>query len=185
VVPSHHPEGSLDGESPRDHAERLSREKALEVREVHPGSLVIAGDTVVVLEGEILGKPEGVEDAVATLLSLAGKTHEVVSGLALAFPDGTLGSGVLSTRVTFRSFDEGVARQYVETGEPLDKAGAYGIQGLGGVLVQEVDGDYHTVVGFPLPLFLDLLEVGGWRYDFGRIVAGPEWCGSAAGEGSR
>jgi septum formation protein len=107
------------------------------------------------------------------LLSLAGRTHTVVSGLALAFPDRVIRSGTEVTEVTFRSFGEGLARSYVETGEPMDKAGAYGIQGRGSALVREIRGDYHTVVGLPLPLFLDLLEEGGWRYSFGGLVPIP------------
>jgi len=170
AVPSHVREDGLDGETPEEHAERLAREKALEVGRLHPGAMVLAGDTVVVRDGVLLGKPLDEEDAVRMLRSLAGRTHQVVSGLALAFPDGSLRSGALSTEVEFRSLDERLVRRYVETGEPMDKAGAYGIQGLGGVLVKGIRGDYGTVVGLPLPLFLDLLEEGGWRYEFGAIV---------------
>ncbi len=170
AVPSHVREDGLDGETPEEHAERLAREKVLEVGRLHPGALVLAGDTVVVRDGGLLGKPLDEEDAVRMLRSLAGRTHQVVSGLALAFPDGSLRSGALTTEVEFRSLDERLIRRYVETGEPMDKAGAYGIQGLGGVLVKGIRGDYGTVVGLPLPLFLDLLEEGGWRYEFGAIV---------------
>ena len=173
VFPSHVPEDALDGETPRAHAERLARAKAAEVREEHPHAMVLAGDTVVVLEGEILGKPRDAEDAVRMLLGLEGRTHTVVSGLALAFPDGVIRSGTEATEVTFRSFGEALARRYVETGEPMDKAGAYGIQDRGSVLVKEIRGDYHTVVGLPLPLFLDLLEEGGWRYQFGGLSPLP------------
>lgn len=183
VVPSDHPEDVLEGEDPGDHAERLAREKVLDVREGYPEALVVAGDTVVVSAGRILGKPRTPGEAVEMLLSLAGKTHEVISGLALAFPDGSVRTGTLATEVTFRPFGEGLAKRYVDTGEPLDKAGAYGIQGLGGVLVREISGDYHTVVGFPLPLFLDLLEEGGWRYEFGRIHGPPERTQGASGKG--
>ena len=170
VVPSDIPEEGLDGESPTVHAERLSREKALMVWEAHPTALVLAGDTVVVLDGALLGKPRDVEEAVGMLCSLSGRSHRVISGLALIFPDGRIRSGSLTTDVTFRSFDEAFARRYAETGEPLDKAGAYGIQGLGSALVKGIRGDYHTVMGLPLPLFLDLLREGGWRYEFGELV---------------
>ena len=107
------------------------------------------------------------------LLSLAGRTHTVVSGMALALPDGSIRSGIEATHVTFRPFDESVARAYVGTGEPMDKAGAYGIQGLGSALVREIRGDYYTVMGFPIPLFLDLLEEAGWRYEFGGLAPLP------------
>jgi septum formation protein len=170
VVPSHVLEDGLDGESPQEHARRLAGEKALVVGRLHPGAIVVAGDTVVVRDGALLGKPIHQEDAVRMLLSLSGRTHQVVSGLALAFPGGSIRSGASTTDVEFRPFGEELARRYVETGEPMDKAGAYGIQGLGGVLVRRISGDYHTVVGLALPLFLDLLEEGGWRYEFGTLV---------------
>jgi septum formation protein len=170
VIPSHFPEELLTGETPEIHAGRLSREKAQEVREAHPGSLVIAGDTVVVLDGEILGKPRDTDDAVSMLVALSGRTHTVVSGLAVGFPSGGIETGTHSTEVTFREFDEGTARAYAATGEPLDKAGSYGIQGLGSTLVKEIHGDYHTVVGLPIPLLLDLLAAGGWRYEFGILL---------------
>jgi septum formation protein len=160
-------EGVLEGETPRQHVERLAREKALEVVSIRPGAFVVAGDTEVVRDGMVLGKPRNPGEAVTMLLSLAGRTHQVVSGVALAFPDGSLRSGVSTTEVEFRPFGEELARRYVETGEPLDKAGAYGIQGLGGILVRRIHGDYHTVVGLALPLLLDLLEEGGWRYELG------------------
>lgn len=169
VVPSRVREDGLDGETPEEHAERLAREKALEVGHLWPASLVLAGDTVVVRDGVLLGKPRDQDDAVRMLLSLAGRTHEVMSGLALALPDGSVPSGVSVTLVEFRAFDERLARCYVETGEPMDKAGAYGIQGLGGALVRRIAGDYHTVVGLPIYLLLDLLEEAGWRYEFGAI----------------
>jgi septum formation protein len=170
VIPSHIPEVLLEGETPEVHAARLSREKAQEVWADHPGTLVIAGDTVVVLNGEVLGKPGDLDEAVTMLLTLSGRTHTVVSGLAVGFPCGGMEEGTQSTEVTFRAFDEGTARSYAATGEPLDKAGSYGIQGLGSTLVKEVHGDYHTVVGLPIPLLLDLLNAGGWRYEFGRLL---------------
>lgn len=173
VAPAGIPEDIREGETPEAHAERLSREKALKVQEAFPDALVIGGDTVVVLDGEILGKPTHLDDAVAMLSALSGRSHVVVSGLALAFPTGDVRSGTLSTRVTFRSYDPAFARLYAETGEPMDKAGAYGIQGLGSALVEGIEGDYHTVMGLPLPLFLDLLRDGGWVYEFGGLTPMP------------
>jgi septum formation protein len=169
VAPSSVSEALLAGESPEAHAERLSVEKASAVAESHPDAIVIAGDTVVVLGGEVLGKPADEEQAVDMLASLSGRTHQVVSGLALAFPDGHRASGFSTTLVTFRSFDVAFARRYVGTGEPMDKAGAYGIQGLGSALVQAIEGEYHTVMGLPIPLLLTMLEDGGWRYEIGRL----------------
>ena len=170
VIPSNMPEDGLVGESPSAHAERLSREKALKVSEAYPDALVLAGDTVVVRDGAVLGKPQSMDQAVGMLCSLSGRSHRVISGLALAFPHASIRSGYLTTEVTFRSFDEAFARKYVGTGEPMDKAGAYGIQGFGSALVEEIRGDYHTVMGLPLPLLLDLLRDGGWRYEFGCLV---------------
>ncbi len=173
VDPSHIPEGLLPGEPPEAHARRLSREKAEEVRGRHPEALVLAGDTVVVLEGEILGKPETEARAEEMLMALSGRSHTVVSGLALAFPGDGIRDGALTAQVTFRAFPRDVARAYVSTGEPMDKAGAYGIQGLGGALVEGIRGDYHTVVGLPIPLFIRILRDGGWRYEFGIIRPYP------------
>jgi septum formation protein len=170
VDPSHLAEEGWVGESPDEHAERLAREKAQEVRARHPGALVVAGDTVVVLEGRRLGKPGDAAEAMAMLLALSGRTHTVVSGLALAFPEGSLRSGVSRTDVTFRAFDGELASSYVDTGEPMDKAGAYGIQGHGAALVRQIRGDYHTVMGLPVPLFLDLLQAAGWAYRVGRLI---------------
>jgi septum formation protein len=170
VDPSHIHEEILPGESPELHVRRLSEAKALEVHARHRDALVLAGDTVVVMDGQILGKPRTPRDAVGMLLSLSGRTHRVVSGLALAFPGGAVEGGVMTTEVTFRDFGAGMAEAYVATGEPMDKAGAYGIQGFGGALVREIRGDYNTVVGLPVPLLLDLLAAGGVRYLFGVLL---------------
>ena len=132
-----------------------------------------AADTVVVLDGEVLGKPARRQDAVATLLRLAGRDHLVLTGLALASPGEGVYSAVSTTRVTFRAFDEALARRYVSTGEALDKAGSYGIQGLGSALIASIEGDYFTVVGFPVPELMRLLERAGWRYVFGALEPIP------------
>jgi len=174
VEPTHIPEGILPGETPEEHVERLSRAKALSVARARPGAAVLGGDTVVVVDGDILGKPTGPEDAEAMLLRLAGRSHTVASGLALALPSGEVRSGVATTEVVFRSFRPEIARAYVQTGEPLDKAGGYGIQGPGAALVSEIRGDYYTVVGLPIPLLMTLLEECGWEYAFGSLrVAKP------------
>jgi septum formation protein len=156
------------GERPADHVLRLARDKAIRVLALEPEALVLAGDTVVVLDGDVLGKPESDADAVAMLESLSGRTHEVLSGIALAGRQGVLDS-CTRTRVRFRAFDRDTARRYVATGEPMDKAGAYGIQGLGAALVEEVEGDYYSIVGLPVAALLRLLRQAGWRYDFGAL----------------
>jgi septum formation protein len=126
----------------------LARSKAEAVATRHPGALVVGGDTVVVQGGRVLGKPADAEDAVTMLLSLSGESHDVLSGLALCGGGRTV-SEVARAQVRFRGFGEAEALAYVGTGEPLDKAGAYGIQGLGAALVEEIRGDYYSVVGFP------------------------------------
>ena len=110
---------------------------------------VIAADTVVVAEGVILGKPQDAEEAVKMLKQLSGKTHKVLTGIAIAYA-GEILAEVCETKVVFRELSEDEIKQYVATGEPLDKAGAYGIQGKGAVLVEKIDGCYNNVVGLPL-----------------------------------
>ena len=169
VLPAQVDETYLPGEEPAAHTERLAREKAEAVARSAPDALVVGGDTVVVVDGHrVLGKPGTPEEAVLMLLALAGREHEVLSAVALAGAGGTV-SAVGRARVRFRVFGPDVARAYAATGEPMDKAGAYGIQGLGAALVDSVHGDYYTIVGFPIVRFLELLERKGWRYAFGRL----------------
>ena len=175
VQPAEVPETVQPGESAEAHVERLARAKATAVASVCPGTVVLGGDTVVTLGGEILGKPSGPEEAEAVLLRLAGRTHTVASGLALARPSGDVCSGVSTTEVTFRAFSPQFAHAYVATGEPLDKAGAYGIRGLGAALVTEIRGDYYSVVGLPVALLLRLFEESGWEYAFA-ASSRPEAC---------
>ncbi|MFO7262915.1 MAG: septum formation protein Maf [Bacillaceae bacterium G1] len=133
--------------------------------------LVIAADTVVVLDGEVMGKPSDAEEAVRMLQRLSGRQHEVFSGLALfcldsrseASPKIEHRLGHVRTEVRFRPLSEDTIRRYVATGEPLDKAGAYAIQGLGATLVEGITGDYFNVVGLPLALLGQYLEDWGYR----------------------
>ncbi len=158
----------MPGESPAAHAERLARAKAEVVAETEPDALVIGGDTVVVSENRLLGKPEDEGAAVEMLLSLSGREHQVLTGLAISGHGRTV-SAVSSAEVRFRNFTKAEALRYVMSGEPMDKAGAYAIQGLGAALVAGIVGDYYTVVGFPVGTFLDLLSRFGWRYEFGSL----------------
>lgn len=183
VRPADVDESRQPGEDPAAYVERLARAKAeaIVVEGAAP-AIVIGGDTVVVDGRHVLSKPEGVEGAVTMLCRLAGRDHHVLTGIALVGPspwEGVAGgeievartvSAVVRTRVSMRPFDEATARAYVETGEPLDKAGGYGIQGQGAALVAEVAGDYNAVVGFPVGAFLDLLGQLGWRLDFDGTV---------------
>jgi septum formation protein len=171
VDPPEVDETPFPDESPEAYTERLAREKALSVARRHPSSWVLAGDTVVVDRGAVLGKPVDESDAVSMLLRLQGRSHRVFSSLALVPPvtggERQVRSGVSVTDVTFRPFDREVAEAYARTGEPLDKAGSYGIQGMGGALVEGIRGDYSGVVGLAVPLFIRLLEESGEPYLFG------------------
>ena len=140
-----------DGESPSDLVVRLAREKARAGG--LPGSLVLAADTMVVLEGVALGKPVDEADARDMLGKLAGKTHTVLTGVALLDVDrDALVADLEASQVEIESMDDDSIRWYVATGEPLDKAGSYAIQGLGALFVGSVAGNYSNIVGLPLPL---------------------------------
>jgi len=150
-------ESALTDELPEDHVSRLARAKAQAV--ARPGELVLAADTVVVLEGRILGKPADPADAQQMLSSLAGREHDVYTGVALFEPDrDTLVSATDRSEVRIAALDEDEISWYVSTGEPLDKAGSYAIQGLGALFVERVVGNYTNVVGLPLPLTRSLFR---------------------------
>lgn len=154
-------ESAFDGLEARELVATLSREKAQWIaRQLDGETLVIGADTVVVRDGAALGKPKDAEDAVAMLLSLSGRDHQVCTGVTVCRGDRVL-TQVEETQVTFRNLTETEVRQYVSTGEPMDKAGAYGIQGLGGLLVEGIRGDYSNVVGLPV------CRLGQMLKDFG------------------
>ncbi len=169
VCPAGIEERRAAGEAPPDYVERLAREKALAVSSRHPDALTIGGDTVVVLEDRVLEKPRGVDDARAMLASLAGRAHDVHSGLALVRRAKAV-SRVASARVFFRPVGRAFIRRYADTGEPLDKAGAYGIQGLGSALVRRIEGDYYAVMGLSVAAFVELLPALGCVFRPGRGV---------------
>ncbi|OYV68309.1 MAG: septum formation protein Maf [Gemmatimonadetes bacterium 21-71-4] len=159
-----------NGEAPAAHAERLAREKAGAVK--RPDAAVVGADTIVVIDGAILGKPADAAEARGMLRRLAGREHEVFTAVAVAH-GGRLASGVHRTTVRFRGLDDATIAEYVATGEPMDKAGAYGIQGFGAVLVEWIDGDYFTVMGLGLGLLVELLARVGLRYRFGAVTPAP------------
>ena len=130
--------------------------KASCVAKVHSGVFVLGADTVVVLEGEILGKPSSVDDASRMLKMLSGRTHEVITAFTLLGPDSHQEEAV-TTKVSFREIDEETIERYVRSGESMGKAGAYAIQGLGGSLVDRVEGSYTNVVGLPVTEVLNVL----------------------------
>jgi septum formation protein len=160
-VPPNIPEVRRPVETPVDYVERLAREKALAVT----GQLVLAADTTVVMRDEVLEKPVDPADALRMLRKLQGRTHQVVTSVALV-ADETIHQATDVTNVVFRRLDESFLEAYVATGEPMDKAGAYGIQGYGAALVERIDGDFFSVMGLPLRLVLELLELAGHPYRF-------------------
>lgn len=167
VQPADIDETPLPDEAPAALVTRLAREKAARVAEGAPHALVIAADTVVVLDGEILGKPVSVVDAEQTVGRLSGRTHMVATGIACAL-NGRLVSDVEQVAVTFRRLEADEIRAYVATGEPMDKAGSYGIQGFGATIVQHIDGDYFAVMGLSLVRMLELMRELGVQYRFGQ-----------------
>jgi septum formation protein len=155
-------------EAPRAYAERLAREKVLACSRERPDAVVIGADTIVVVDGDVLGKPADAHAARAMLQRLSGRAHLVDTAVAVV-RDGRLASGVEEVEVTFRSLSSEQIERYIETGEPLDKAGAYGIQGYGATIVERVNGDYFAVMGLPLGMLVSLLREVGLVYDFGTV----------------
>jgi septum formation protein len=167
------PELPLARESPKNLAERLAREKALTVFRRRPEDLVLGADTVVFADGQILGKPRDADDALRMLRLLSGRAHQVITGVCLAGPGThTPGSSIgfediraESTRVTMQSLTEKDIREYVASGEPMDKAGAYAIQGIASRWISRIEGDYFNVVGLPVSLVFRMLREHGWVAD--------------------
>jgi septum formation protein len=159
VRPAHIPEDSLPDEDPIAYVVRLAREKAEAVfRELADATAVVLGaDTTVTLDGQILGKPVDDADAARMLRMLSGRTHRVITGVALATESGTQVAAEV-TAVRFLTLSDEEIRGYVVTGEPLDKAGAYGIQGRAARWIPRIEGCYFNVVGLPLALVSTLLE---------------------------
>ena len=165
VRPADIDESLHPGEQPVPHAERLARAKAHRLAVRYPEAVVIAADTIVVLDGAILGKPADAGEARATLALLSGRMHTVHTAIAVA-RGGRTESAVESVAVTFRTLSTVEIAEYVATGEPLDKAGAYGIQGFGATIVERIEGDYFSVMGLGLRRLVALLEQLELRYDF-------------------
>jgi septum formation protein len=165
VIPADIDEAYLPGEVPRDHAERLARGKANTIAQIAPDAVVIGADTIVVIDGQVLGKPRDEPHAAAMLRQLSGRTHEVHTAVAVA-RGSRLDSAVEIVSVTFRSLGEDEIRAYIATREPMDKAGAYGIQGYGATIVERIDGDFFAVMGLSLVRLITLLSQHGVSYDF-------------------
>jgi len=173
VYPTNIPESPQPGEKPRDCAERLAREKALAAFRQQPDKPVLGADTIVVVDGEILGKPRDEADAMRMLRLLSGRTHEVTTGVCLVGPSRRTGNQKLetgfedtrseTTRVSMTALTEEEIRSYIATDEPMDKAGAYAIQGIASRWIPRIEGDYCNVVGLPVALVFRMLKEHGLR----------------------
>jgi septum formation protein len=172
VCPANISEIQLPGESPRDCAERLAGEKARATFRHQPGEFVLGADTIVVLHGEMLGKPRDAEDARRMLHLLSGQTHQVITGVCLLGPplrtNDELRTGFEdtrseTTRVTMDRLSDQDIQAYIATGEPMDKAGAYAIQGIASRWIPRIEGDYSNVVGLPVGLVQKMLQEHGFR----------------------
>ena len=167
VRPADIDETYRNGEQPRAHAERLAREKVEAIGA--DDAAIIGSDTIVVVDGDVLGKPRDDAEAGRMLRRLSGRSHVVMTAVAVGWR-GQIESGVEEVGVTFHDLSDAQIARYIATREPMDKAGAYGIQGYGATIVQRVDGDYFAVMGLPLQLLVRLLQRLGLRYDFGPIA---------------
>lgn len=170
VRPADIDESYLPGETPRAHAERLARGKA-EAIATADDVVTIGSDTIVVVDGDVLGKPRDRAHAVEMLRRLSGRSHTVMTGVAVRW-NGRIASDVEEVGVTFRRLTDEDIERYIDTGEPMDKAGAYGIQGFGATIVERVDGDYFAVMGLALNRLVCLSRDLGLRYGFGPLEAG-------------
>jgi septum formation protein len=157
VQPTRIPENPRPGEQAKDFAERLAREKALAVAKERPRDIVLGADTVVVVDGQILGKPLDSADAARMLRMLSGREHQVITGVCVV-ANGQSSVANQTTAVTMSEISENEIADYVATGEPMDKAGAYAIQGVASRWIPRIEGDYSNVVGLPVALVWRMLR---------------------------
>lgn len=162
VIPSEVDEKPLEGESPEDHVLRLSREKALEVSCGNPGRWVLGADTVVIIDGEMLGKPETPGEAERMLGMLSGRTHRVITGFAIVKGDeGVIVNDTVESSVIFKDISRDEIVWYIRTNEPYDKAGGYAVQGKASFFIKEIHGSYTNVIGLPLCEVVTALKKAG------------------------
>jgi len=162
VLPSHVPEVRAEGEAPEEYVARLSRDKAHVVAAEHPSRWVIAADTTVLLGEQLLEKPADGDDAARMLAAIAGQTHMVYTGVTLVnAANGWRDTRVAETEVRMLPLSAAEIAWYVATGEPLDKAGAYAAQGIGGMFIESIHGSYSNVVGLPLATLYQMLRRAG------------------------
>lgn len=159
VIPAHIDETVRPGEPPADYTRRMAREKAQAVAGREScGRPVLGADTSVIVDGEILGKPESAEQAAAMLHRLSGRSHQVLSAVAVVVADGAVLEALNVSQVTFARLDEVWIARYVATGDPLDKAGSYGVQGKAGEKITRIEGSFYGVMGLPLYETAELLR---------------------------
>lgn len=163
IHPAHILEEQREGEGPLDYALRLAREKAEAVAGKFPGRFVLGADTIVVVGNEVLGKPRDREDAARMLRLLSGREHSVTTAVSLISASGQKATRAASTKVFFRELAEDEIQQYIATGEPMDKAGGYAIQGGAGRWAIRMEGEFSTVVGLPLALVSEMLRASGFQ----------------------
>jgi len=162
ALPASVDETPYPAESPRSFAQRMAATKARQIADHHPEACILAADTVVALDRHIFGKPRDPREALAMLTALQGQTHEVTTGFAIVAPHRQIMEvDSATTQVTFGVFAEPILQAYVRSGEPMDKAGAYGIQGLGSFLVQSINGSCSNVVGLPVHTVVQSLLMHG------------------------
>ena len=162
VLPPHISEERHGGELPTDYALRLAREKAETIARQLPENFVLGADTIVVVDEEILGKPRDTQDAVRMLRLLSGRQHQVTTAVCVIAPGRLAHTRSSTTQVHFRTLQEDEIQRYVQDGEPMDKAGAYAIQGGAASWVVRLEGDYSNVVGLPLTLVTEMLHTCGF-----------------------
>ena len=162
VIPSHVPEEHQLGEAPEEYVARLSRDKASAIAAKHPDRWVIAADTTVLQGDELLEKPVNAADAARMLAAIAGRTHIVYTGVTIEHLNGRYReTRVAESEVRVLPLSPADIEWYVKTGEPLDKAGAYAVQGIGGMFIDSIHGSYTNVVGLPLALLFQMLRHAG------------------------
>jgi len=173
VRPANIDETMRPRESPRRYAERLAREKASATATRDPDLITIGADTVVVIDRKVLGKPADIADAARMLRMLSGREHTVITAVAVS-RGRKLRSAIEEVRVKFRRLRDDEIDEYIAMGEPMDKAGAYGIQGYGATIVERIEGDYFAVMGLPLVRLVGLMRDVGVRYQFGDLATSPD-----------
>ena len=173
VRPANIDESPRPREAPRRHAERLAREKASTIATRDPDLITIGADTVVVINRKVLGKPADAAEAAWMLEMLSGREHTVITAVAVA-RGRKIRSAIEEVKVKFRRLRPDEIETYIATGEPMDKAGAYGIQGFGATIVEHIEGDYFAVMGLSLVRLVGLLRDVGVRYRFGELSVSAE-----------